>query len=898
MSTAHPERIGKYEIASILGEGGMGVVYLGRDPLIDRTVAIKTIRTGEGIGEGELVERLKAEAKSAGRLHHPNIVTIFEFGQQDDLYYLVMEFVEGRNLARIIESGAGIPLDTKIDMLLQVCQGLDYAHDLGVTHRDIKPSNICITPRGTPKILDFGLARFDDTRRTRTGFVSGTVSYMSPERMRGINTKSDDVFALGAVAYELLTGQVAFPGKSYSEVVAKILSENHPPPPSTVAPLPAALDAVIMKALVRNPAERYASAGEFAHALWIYRRSEEHRNTCELEASAPPTGAIDAFVPTRNSGSNPYSAPELMPGVPDSLPSPAPEVIGKTAIRDSKPAVDFDDSGIPRRATITPAELSNRHVTPPPFPPAAIPEAPTVIEQRTAPGPAGPAREDEVGEARTVMESRPGNLPLFAPPEAPPVAPRAAAPSAAGDAPPAPSAGASQPLSQWRERIPAAALQIALPAAAVAILTIAAAVMQASSGLPLYLVVYAAALAAWGWLVSKLRHVTLVTALAAGAALRTVALLLPGGTGAETYRALWDGRMIAAGVNPYAVSPSDPSLALHQQVEWFAAIANPAAAASHPPGAELLFLIAAWLGGSVLVLSILAMIADLGIVYLLARSDEPRRAFAYAMFPLVVLEGVRNGRVEVAAALLLFLAFTLAKRERAGAGGVAAAAGVSVALIAAPALPALFAAAKQRFVIFFTAVLAFSVPLFVFPTHGRVTAAIHDALLGFPPLSTLHGWLQTHLAASGFDQTLRSSLLKTGESLAPLAATITAPAIASTILLGLLGAMMVTVTLLSRSAPAAVANSLGIFLVASLYGHPAAWLLVVPFAMAANRPLWIFFAAASPLVLLASPGLAADDLVIRGIALAVPLLLVAAVRLRSRNDRGRDARFLGLSPAA
>ena len=205
MTGQHPLKIGKYDVLSVLGEGGMGVVYKARDPFIDRIVAIKTIKLDAGFSEDNLLARLQMEAKTAGRLHHPNIVVVYDFGQQGDLTYLVMEHVEGTNLSRIISTETPIALTTKLDIAIQLCQGLGYAHEIGVIHRDIKPSNVCVTAKGVPKILDFGLARLDETRLTKTGFVSGTISYMSPERMRGESGPPDDIFAMGAVIYELYT---------------------------------------------------------------------------------------------------------------------------------------------------------------------------------------------------------------------------------------------------------------------------------------------------------------------------------------------------------------------------------------------------------------------------------------------------------------------------------------------------------------------------------------------------------------------------------------------------------------------------------------------------------------------------------------------------------------------
>lgn len=262
----HPQRLGKYEILSVLGRGGMGVVYQARDTVIDRLVAIKTIsERAEGVDQ-EFVQRLLTEARSAGRLHHPNIVTVFDYGEADDICYIVLEYAEGVDLGQIIALRQPLALPARIDILLQVCSGLGYAHDCGVTHRDMKPSNIRILPDGVAKILDFGLARYDDTHLTKTGYLSGTIAYMSPERMNGQAGKSDDLFALGAVAYEVLTYERAFPGAAAPEVMFKIMTTT-PPAPSTVAEVPPELDAVILKCLDREPENRYESPYDFGNAL-------------------------------------------------------------------------------------------------------------------------------------------------------------------------------------------------------------------------------------------------------------------------------------------------------------------------------------------------------------------------------------------------------------------------------------------------------------------------------------------------------------------------------------------------------------------------------------------------------------------------------------------------------
>lgn len=267
-------RLGKYEILSVLGRGGMGVVYKARDPIIDRVVAIKTIsELSEGL-EHNQIERLLTEARSAGRLHHPNIVTVFDFGEENGISYIVLEYAEGLDLGHVIQLRQAISLPEKLDILLQICRGLGYAHDCGVTHRDMKPQNVRLTTSGVAKILDFGLARYDNTQLTKSGYISGTVSYMSPERLSGQSGTSDDIFALGCVAYELLTYKRAFDGEETPQILMKLLTTT-PDPPSTLAEIPSSLDAIVLKCMAREIADRFASAHDFAAAIEEIFESDE-----------------------------------------------------------------------------------------------------------------------------------------------------------------------------------------------------------------------------------------------------------------------------------------------------------------------------------------------------------------------------------------------------------------------------------------------------------------------------------------------------------------------------------------------------------------------------------------------------------------------------------------------
>lgn len=265
------EQIGRYEIASELGRGAMGIVYRARDPRIGREVAIKTIKPADQADSGEiedLRERLFREAQSAGRLSHPGIVTIFDVDEQDGLVYIAMELVEGQTLDRCAAAAGGgaRSLDFAVDLLLQAGAALDYAHRRGIVHRDVKPSNIMISPDGV-KIMDFGVARIASSQLTRTGAVMGTPNYMSPEQVKGeaIDGRSDQ-FSLGAIGYELLTGKRPFQASSLTSTIFKIVSADPLRPRQWNPQISLPLDEAVMRALAKNPDERFAACREFAEA--------------------------------------------------------------------------------------------------------------------------------------------------------------------------------------------------------------------------------------------------------------------------------------------------------------------------------------------------------------------------------------------------------------------------------------------------------------------------------------------------------------------------------------------------------------------------------------------------------------------------------------------------------
>jgi eukaryotic-like serine/threonine-protein kinase len=269
VDTVEKKRIGKYEITGILGRGGMGVVYRAEDKRIGRQVAIKTL-TENFSGQPEMLERFYREAQ-AGILQHPNIVIVYDLGDEDGVPFIVMEFVSGDPLDKLIASGRHISLIEKLSIIEQVCAALGYAHHRGVVHRDIKPANVMVQQDGVAKLVDFGIARVQGSSSegglTRTGNVIGTIHYIAPERLRGkpFDGRSD-IFSTGVMLYLLLTGQLPFTGEDMS-VLQKLVNEPHPPLGTFLANYPPQLDAIIEHALAKDPEQRYATAEEFAADL-------------------------------------------------------------------------------------------------------------------------------------------------------------------------------------------------------------------------------------------------------------------------------------------------------------------------------------------------------------------------------------------------------------------------------------------------------------------------------------------------------------------------------------------------------------------------------------------------------------------------------------------------------
>ena len=283
----NPEKIGRYQILERVGRGGMGVLLRGIDPVLDREVAIKLMLIDFTEDIDQMRPRFYREARAAAKLQHPNIVTVFEFAEEGNTPYIVMEFLRGSSLQARIASPVPLTLDEKLNVIIQLCSALHYAHEQGVVHRDIKPANIFLLPDGSVKLLDFGVAKLATSTLTRQGDVLGSAMYMSPEQVSGSGNVDgrSDIFSTGVVLYEMLANRKPFQADSLTATVVKLLRED-PPSLDEVAPgLPAQLVSAVRKALAKEPAGRYATAGEMAKELQWIRQA--------LQASDMGAGTLD-----------------------------------------------------------------------------------------------------------------------------------------------------------------------------------------------------------------------------------------------------------------------------------------------------------------------------------------------------------------------------------------------------------------------------------------------------------------------------------------------------------------------------------------------------------------------------------------------------------------------------
>jgi serine/threonine-protein kinase len=292
METRQARRFGRYEIVAEIGRGAVGVVYQARDPQIDRMVALKTILL-PGLDpeeEGEYRQRFLVEAQAAGRLQHPGIVTIFDVGEDPEKHdpYIVLEYVTGQSLNQVLVREKKLPLRTALQLAEEIADALDYAHTQGVVHRDIKPANILITEEGRAKIADFGIAKLNLAQFTLPGRVLGTPAYMAPEQLSGEPADGrSDLFSLGVLLYAMVTGHSAFHGNSATTVCFKVVNREPVPASAFDLGLPPELDAVISRAMAKDPAQRYQSGADLAHDLRELRQALAAGTTTTLRLLQP-----------------------------------------------------------------------------------------------------------------------------------------------------------------------------------------------------------------------------------------------------------------------------------------------------------------------------------------------------------------------------------------------------------------------------------------------------------------------------------------------------------------------------------------------------------------------------------------------------------------------------------
>ncbi len=441
------ESLGKYEIKRPLGRGAMGTVYEGWDPIIARRVAIKTVRLPDHSDDAETQEaltRFRREAQAAGRLTHPNIVGVFDYGETDDVAYIVMEFVDGPPLKTLLDQQERFALVDALRVMQDLLAGLQFSHERGVVHRDIKPANVMLTSAGQAKIADFGIARIESSSMTQAGTLLGTPAYMSPEQFMGqVVDARTDIYSSGVLLYQLLTGERPFEG-GMSAIMHKALHTEPPAPSQLSVTAPPAFDAVVRRAMAKRPEERYSSAVAFAEAIRAAAAAPPEPVVSEDEATmmaAPGSVASTSAIPPALD-MPPAVPPEPSRGMPLGAiaaavivlllaggggawwflmrPAATPP-ISATAVPSPPPAPTPSPSAPPSNQS---AAAEQGSVAAPPAPPPAVAPAPTPEPTPPAPPSAAPApvaqppgQSSEAPPAPAIALTPP------APPPSPPAAP-------------------------------------------------------------------------------------------------------------------------------------------------------------------------------------------------------------------------------------------------------------------------------------------------------------------------------------------------------------------------------------------------------------------------------------------------------------------------------------------
>jgi hypothetical protein len=438
------ELAGKYELRGTLGAGAMGTVLDAFDRMIERRVAVKLVRLPGG-GDAEAEEahaRFRREAQAAGRLSHPNIVGVYDYGENADTAWIVMELVEGGTLKALLDKGERFPVAEIVRVMDQVLAALAYSHGRGVVHRDIKPANIMLAADRTVKIADFGIARIESSTMTQVGTVMGTPSYMAPEQLRGepVDARAD-IWAAGVVLYQLLTGEKPFDG-GYSALMHRVLTTEPPPPSQLAVSAPRAFDAVVARALAKRPDDRFPNAAAFAEAIRAAAGggAEEAAPFGGFAGAGKLPGLDDGTMVAGPAPAAP-SRPTPSPAAPAPSPKPAPGgskaplvVGGVLALAAAGAAAFFL---VPREAAPPPAPaIIASAPTPPPAPAAAPPAAAPAPIAAAEPAPAPMPQPAPAAQA-------PASAPTPAPAPAPAAIAMAPAPVAAPPSAPAPLAPAT-----------------------------------------------------------------------------------------------------------------------------------------------------------------------------------------------------------------------------------------------------------------------------------------------------------------------------------------------------------------------------------------------------------------------------------------------------------------------
>ncbi len=341
---AMPARLGKYELTGVLGEGAMGVVYKALDPVIQRTVAVKAIRKqlfDASTASLSVAQRFRNEAKAAGRLSHPGIVAVYEYGEDAGDAYIAMEYVEGISLAKLMQTTGRMDEPDVLSLMVQLLDALHYAHTRGVWHRDVKPANLVVTPGGQLKVTDFGIARIDSSEATQLPVLLGSPGYIAPERYTAESPDwRVDIFSAGALLYHLLTGRPPFSG-SDAEVMYQVLHEHPTPPSQTAAAAPRCFDVIVARALAKKPDDRYRTALDFREAL-------QHAGALPV----PPTLSIEVLtsVQQRIDRAATVKVPRSMPGIPAPPDAPRSDA-GATASAPPPPSAPASVPSLPSAPT-------------------------------------------------------------------------------------------------------------------------------------------------------------------------------------------------------------------------------------------------------------------------------------------------------------------------------------------------------------------------------------------------------------------------------------------------------------------------------------------------------------------------------------------------------------------